>query len=100
MNALEKKLAGMPERLARFYLTWLPVIERAIAEYFPRCSSDAFVDGVTGLERGLPLDHAVISDTSSSRGFRQSIPWIVWNSPGSFPALPKRPMMRPSSSIM
>ncbi len=43
---------------------------------------------------------AEISDTNSSFGLRQSISCTVLNSPRPLPALPNRPMIRPSSSIL
>ena len=44
--------------------------------------------------------HAVISDTSSSFSFRQSISWTVLNSPSALPAFPNLPTIVPSSSIL
>jgi acyl-CoA synthetase (AMP-forming)/AMP-acid ligase II len=54
----------------------------------------------TFAERSRCTRQLVISPTTSSFGLRQSISWTVLNSPRPLPALPNRPMMRPSSSIL
>ena len=43
---------------------------------------------------------ALISETISSSGLRQSMPCTVWNWPSALPALPNLPMIFPSSSIL
>ena len=44
--------------------------------------------------------HALISETISSSGLRQSMPCTVWNWPIALPARPNLPMIFPSSSIL
>jgi geranylgeranyl diphosphate synthase type I len=63
MSDLERKLAGMPERLARFYLKKLPEIRRGIDEFFPRVMDRRFLTAVTGQEPLFEPDYAVLSDT-------------------------------------
>ena len=58
------------------------------------------VCGFCGFSMIFCARHAVISETKSSFGLRQSISWTVLNSPSALPALPNLPMIVPSSSIL
>ena len=60
----------------------------------------AAVVGFCGFRMIFCARQAEISDTNSSFGLRQSISWMVLNSPSPLPALPNLPTIVPSSSIL